>query len=182
MLKTCGPEICHPLLLPMMIFNHEASFDSEVKQRDARGWLRRLEYAISMRPDVDWDDGYVTDGAVDLDAVNRDLNECYAQTLWMSPIAYLRIADSLKEAMELFYNNLPSERKNSRTGKIQATMLSKLKVCKRKLEGMETYSSTTLARLESQKSSVRVRTAHLPTKALTSHVSYTTSLLKKKVS
>jgi hypothetical protein len=155
LLKGCGPEICHPLLLPMIIFGHDASFKPDIKQRDARDWLRRLEHAISMRSDLEEKEGYVKEGVVDLDAVNRDLVECHAQVLWKRPIFYLRITDSFKEAMELFYNNLPEERKNLEIKKTQASMLSRLEFYRKKWQGIETYAVTTLERLETQKSSVR---------------------------
>ncbi|KAE8444945.1 hypothetical protein EG329_014072 [Mollisiaceae sp. DMI_Dod_QoI] len=51
-LKACGPDICHPLLLPLMVFGHDASYKPDVNQRDARGWLRKLEHAISMRSEM----------------------------------------------------------------------------------------------------------------------------------
>jgi hypothetical protein len=155
LLKACGPEICHPLLLPMIIFSHDASFKPDIKQRDARAWLRRLEHAISMRSGVEENEGYVKEGVVDLDAVNRDLVECHSQVLFKRPIAFLRITDSLKDAMGLFYNSLPEERKSPRIAKTQASMLSRLEFYKKKWEGIETYASTTLERLETQKSSVR---------------------------
>lgn len=155
LLKACGPEICHPLLLPLIIFGHDASFKPDIKQRDARDWLRRLEHAISMRSEIEERVGYVREGVVDLDAVNRDLVECHAQVLWKRPIAFLRITDSFKEAMELFYTNLPRERKDPRMKKTQASMLSRLEFYKKKWQGIETYASTTLERLETQKSSAR---------------------------
>jgi hypothetical protein len=154
-LKACGPEICHPLLLPLIVFSHDASFKPDIKQRDARDWLRRLEHAISMRSEIEEREGYIREGVVDLDAVNRDLVECHAQVLWKRPIAFLRITDSFKETMELFYNNLPEERKNPRIKKTQTSMLSRLEFYKKKWEGIETYASTTLERIETQKSSVR---------------------------
>jgi len=156
LLKGCGLEICHPLLLPLIIFSHDASFKSDIKQRDARDWLRRLEHTISMRSGIEEREGYVTEeGVVDLDAVNRDLVLCHAQVLWKRPIAFLRITDSFKEAMELFYNSMPEERKNPRIKKTQDSMLSRLEFYKKKWEGIETYASTTSERLEMQKSSVR---------------------------
>jgi hypothetical protein len=101
------------------------------------------------------EEGYAKEGVVDLDAVNRDLVECHAQVLWKRPISYLRITDSFKEAMELFYKNLPEERKNLEIKKTQASMLSRLEFYRKKWQGIETYASTTLERLETQKSSVR---------------------------
>lgn len=154
-LKACGTETCHPLLLPLIILSHDASFKPDIKQRDARDWLRRLEHAISMWSEIVEKEGYVMDGVVDLDAVNRDLVECHAQVLWKRPIAFLRITDSFKDAMALFYSNLSVENKRPLMQHVHATMLSRMEFYKRKWEGIDTYASTTLERIETQKSSVR---------------------------
>lgn len=155
LLKGAGLEISHPLLLPLIIFSLDASFKVESKQRDARDWLRRLEHAISMHSESDERQGYVKEGIVDLDAVNRDLVECHAQVLWKQPVAYLPIIDSFKEAIGLFYNGIPEDRKNMRMKKTQVGMLSRLEFYKKRWEGVETYANTTLARLETQKGAVR---------------------------
>lgn len=154
-LKACGTEICHPLLLPLIIFSHDASFKPDIKQRDAREWLRRLEHAISMRSEIVEKEGYVINGVVDLDAINRDLVECHAQVLWKQPIAFLRIVNSFKEAMALFYDNLAIEKKDRGMRRVHASMLSRMEFYKRKWEGIDAYASTTLERIETQKSSVR---------------------------
>jgi hypothetical protein len=139
----------------MILFVHDASFKSDIKQRDARDWLRRLEHAIAMRSDGEEKEGYMRDGVVDLDVVNRDLVECHAQVLWQRPISYLRIIDSFKEALEIFYNNIPEKRRYTETEKIQISMLSRLEFYRKKWQGIETYANTTLERLATQKSSVR---------------------------
>ncbi|PMD36365.1 hypothetical protein L207DRAFT_637477 [Hyaloscypha variabilis F] len=150
-LKACCREICHPLLLPMILFSHDAP--SDIKQRDARDWLRKLEHAIAMRPDSE-EGGYMKDGVVNLDMVNRDLVQCHAQVLWQRPISYLRIIDSFKEALELFYNNIPENKRYPETEKIQISMLSRLEFYRKKWQGIETYANTTLERLATQKSSL----------------------------
>ncbi|TVY92849.1 hypothetical protein LAWI1_G000657 [Lachnellula willkommii] len=53
LLKGAGPEICHPLPLPLIILGHDASFKTDSKQRDARDWLRRLENGISIRTEIE---------------------------------------------------------------------------------------------------------------------------------
>lgn len=148
LLRGCGPDICHPLLFPLILFSLDASYKPDIKQRDARDQLRRLEHAISMRPEVEDREGYVKDEVV-------DLVECHSQVLWQRPIAYLRIAGSLQEAMDTFYNGLPEERKNQGITKTHASMLSRLEFYGKKWEGVETYASTTIERLEIQKSAVR---------------------------
>jgi hypothetical protein len=66
-LKACTLQISHPLLLPVIIFSHDVSFKTDIKQREARDWLRRLEHAVSMRTEIEEKEGYVNkDGVVDL--------------------------------------------------------------------------------------------------------------------
>lgn len=153
-LKACLLEISHPFLLPVIIFSHDASFKAEIKQRDARDWLRRLEHAISMRPKIEEKEGYVKGGVVDLDAINRDLVECHAQVLWKRPIAHIRILDSIKEAAEGFYEKLSENRKTS-MNKLHASLLSRLEFYRRKLQGIDLYADTTLRRIEIQRNAVR---------------------------
>jgi hypothetical protein len=155
LLKACGPEVRHPLLLSMVLFGHDSSFESDIKQRGVREWLRRLEHAIAMRPELEEKEGYMKYGVVDLGAMNRDLVECHAQVLWQRPISYLRIIDSFKEALELFYNNLPEKRKIPEIKETQTSMLSRLEFYRKKWQGIDTYAATTIERLEIQKSSVR---------------------------
>ncbi|RDL40541.1 Uncharacterized protein BP5553_00520 [Venustampulla echinocandica] len=56
-LKACGLQIGHPMLLPTIIFSHDVSFKTDIKQRDARDWLRRLEHAVSMRSEIEEKEG-----------------------------------------------------------------------------------------------------------------------------
>ncbi|TVY67506.1 hypothetical protein LSUE1_G008439, partial [Lachnellula suecica] len=90
-LKACAPQVGHPMLLPLIIFSHDLSYKTDIKQRDAREWLRRLENAISMRNEIRESDGYWKEGLMELDGVNRDLVECHSQVLWKRPKAYLEI-------------------------------------------------------------------------------------------
>lgn len=81
-LRACVSQVGHPMLLAIIILSHDVSYKSDIKQRDARDWLRRLEHAVSMRSEIVEKEGYVKEGVVDLDAVNRDLVECHSQVLW----------------------------------------------------------------------------------------------------
>lgn len=154
-LKQCGKQIQHPLLLPIIIFSHDVSFKTDIKQREARDWLRRLEHAVSLRSEIQEQEGYVTkEGVVDLDAVNRDLVECHSQVLWKRPKAYLQLCASIEQAMDQYYARLPEERRDVETKKLHSSMQSRMDFYRVKLQGIESYAYTTLKRLDIQRSAV----------------------------
>jgi hypothetical protein len=153
-LKACVPQVGHPMLLPIIIFSHDVSFKTDIKQRDARDWLRRLEHAVSMRSEIEEKEGYVKDGVVDLDAVNRDLVECHSQVLWKRPKAYLEILAGIEKAMKRFYEKLPARRKDEIMRALQSSMEARMNFYRVKLQGIESYAYTTLQRLDIQRSAV----------------------------
>lgn len=154
-LKACVQQINHPLLLPIIIFSHDVSFKTDIKQRDARDWLRRLEHAVSMRTEIEEKEGYVSrEGVVDLDAINRDLVECHSQVLWKRPKAYLQILASIEKSMDIFYTRLSDERKLLPMRQLHSSMLARLDFYRTKLQGIDSYAHVTLARLDIQRSAV----------------------------
>jgi hypothetical protein len=155
-LKSCVAQISHPLLLPIIIFSHDVSSKTDIKQREARDWLRRLEHAVSMRTEIEEKEGYVNrEGVVDLDAINRDLVECHSQVLWKRPKAYLEILAGLESAMGKFWDKLPKERREEKMLRgLHASMMARLDFYRNKLQGIESYAHTTLARLDIQRSAV----------------------------
>ncbi|PMD36553.1 hypothetical protein L207DRAFT_515075 [Hyaloscypha variabilis F] len=153
-LKACVLQVGHPMLLPIIIFSHDISYKTDIKQRDARDWLRRLEHAVSMRSEIEEREGYVKEGVVDLDAINRDLVECHSQVLWKRPKAYLEILACIDKACHNFLEKLPEERQDGEMRKLQASMLARLEFYRVKLQGIESYAYTTLQRLEIQRSAL----------------------------
>jgi hypothetical protein len=155
-LKSCVLQIAHPLLLPIIIFSHDVSFKTDIKQREARDWLRRLEHAVSMRTEIEEKEGYVNrEGVVDLDAVNRDLVECHSQVLWKRPKAYIEILAGIESGMDKFWCGLSRERREEvQMRKLHPSMLARLDFYRNKLQGIESYAHTTLARLDIQRSAV----------------------------
>lgn len=107
-----------------------------------------------MRSEIQEREGYVKEGVVDLDAVNRDLVECHSQVLWKRPKAYLEIVQGIEKAMEMFYEALPKARHEKAMKALQASMLARMQFYRVKLQGIESYAHTTLQRLEIQRSAV----------------------------
>jgi hypothetical protein len=159
--KACAAQIAHPMLLPIVILSYDLSSTNDRKQRDARDWLRRLEHAVSLRNEIEEDEGYVKDGIMDLDAINRDLVECHSQVLWKRPQAYQEIVKEVEKGMWRFWDRLPEERlkysekpRMSDLEKLHKSMLARLEFYKVKLKGIENYAFTTLQRLDIQRSAV----------------------------
>lgn len=154
-LKSCVDQIGHPMLLPMIILSHDMSSKTDIKQREAREWLRKLEHAVSMRTEITEDESYVSkDGIVDFDLINRHLVECHSQVLWKRPKAYMEICTSFEIAMEAFEGRLPPHRFDDNMRKLSASMKSRVDFYVKKLQGIDSYAHTTLQRLEIQRNAV----------------------------
>lgn len=152
-LKQCVSQIGHPMLLPIIIFSHDISFKTDIKQRAAREWLRKLENAISMRTDIEEDkEGHAW--ALDMDAVNRDLVECHSQVLWKRPVSYLKLLEDMGRAMQYFSDGLPDHRRIVIKGAHQS-FTARMDFEKVRMQGLDSYAYTTLQRLEMQRSAVR---------------------------
>ncbi|RDW69532.1 hypothetical protein BP6252_08552 [Coleophoma cylindrospora] len=151
LLKSSVSDIGHPMLLPLIMLSNDMASGIEIKQRDARGWLRHIEHALSMGSSLEFTDGYVRDGLLDLDALNRDLVECYSQTLWKNPTTYLTIIAHFKEAMEAVQSEIFTNGNNPTMNTFHTRILSKLKFHEKRLLGLVDYTNTTQKRLEIQK-------------------------------
>lgn len=157
-LKACAQQIFHPLLLPMIIFSHDMSPATDIKQRDARDWIRRIEHAVSMRTEIQEMEGYVDEkGLVDFDVINRHLVECHSQVLWKRPKAYMQILDSMSKAMGEFEEKLDEGKRGMEFRKLHKSMLARMDFYYNKLLGTDSYAYITLQRLEVQRSAVSIK-------------------------
>lgn len=155
-LQSCHSEVGHPMLLPVIILSHDLSAEVDIRQRDARDWLRRLENAITMRQEIEKKEEYTN---FDLDGINQDLVECHSRVLWKRPQAYQEIIKEMKAAMDKFKEYGTEETNNPRlsTPKMKAlhnSMRSRLDFYRVKLTGQEHYIHTTLERLRVQQQAV----------------------------
>lgn len=163
-LKACALQIGHPMLFPTIIFSHDMSSKTDIKQREAREWLRKLEHAVSMRQEIDEKDSYVDkQGLVDFDLINRHLVECHSQVLWKRPRAYMQILEGFQDAMTLFKSTVAVVDESASTWnkrwqlpmrQLHESMLGRHEFYKRKLQGIDSYAFTTLQRLEIQRAAL----------------------------
>ncbi|KAK1598711.1 uncharacterized protein LY79DRAFT_252917 [Colletotrichum navitas] len=154
-LTFCARQVGHPMLLPTIILSHDLSSHNDQKQRDARDWLRKLEHAVSMRNEIEDEEGYVSkDGYLEVDAISRDLVECHSQVLWKRPQAYLEIVKEMEAGLEKFKKKVPVEHLPSELDKLHRSMIARLDFYRLKLKGIENYQATTLERLHIQRSAL----------------------------
>ncbi|KAI3337470.1 hypothetical protein HD806DRAFT_40700 [Xylariaceae sp. AK1471] len=147
-LVACHGEVGHPLLLPVIILSHDLSAKVDIRQREARDWLRRLENAITMRNEIEEREEY-TD--FDVDGINRDLVECHSQVLWKRPQAYQEIIKEMRAAMDKFKDRVRPEKNTKHMKALHGSTGSRLEFYRVKLTGQEHYIHTTLERLHIQR-------------------------------
>lgn len=150
-LVSCRNEVCHPMLLPIIVLSHDLSPKVDIRQRDARDWLRRLENAITMRQEIDEKEEYTN---FDVDWINRDLVECHSQVLWKRPQAYQEIIKEMKLGMEKFKSRVLITKNTKALKALHSSMGSRLEFYRMKLTGQEHYIHTTLERLHIQRQAV----------------------------
>lgn len=155
-LQSCASDVGHAMLLPLLILGNASSAAADLKQRNTREWLRRLEHAIAMQPYEAPEDSYYKNVyGIDLPAINRDLVECQAYALWNRPVNYLSAIESMEEAAPLFLHAVPKERKSPRLQRFHRQLLSRLHLYRERWLGIETYADTTMQRIDISRSSVR---------------------------
>ncbi|KAF7935536.1 hypothetical protein BELL_0096g00010 [Botrytis elliptica] len=150
-LRACISDTSHPMLLPFLILSEKISYGTELKQKRTRDWLRMLEQAVadhtghSRTP--------VTGQTLSLDLISININRCYAETLWASPLAYIRLIEYFLETMNLFKQYIPlTGLKQFKLMETHDKLIPALKLYKLKQQGVETYANTTLKRLENERS------------------------------
>ncbi|GJC95376.1 protein kinase [Colletotrichum higginsianum] len=154
-LTFCARQVGHPMLLPIIILSHDLSSQNDQKQRDARDWLRKLEHAVSMRNEIEDEEGYVSkDGYLEVDAISRDLVECHSQVLWKRPQAYLEIVKEIEAGLHKFKEKVPADHLTPDLDKLHRSMIARLDFYRLKLKGIENYQATTLERLHIQRSAL----------------------------
>jgi hypothetical protein len=172
-LKSSSQQIGHPILFPIIIFSHYYSARLEVQQRDARLGLRKIEMALNFIPDkheselvlggvvVENSDDYFDEHRIiDFDRINRDLVETHAKTLSHSPAAYLRVLDGFKEAMDLFVRQQRVAIQYEWPELTHSKFASRIGFYRKKVQGQEYYQSSTLQRLDAQRSAVSFFSFH----------------------
>ncbi|KAI1273648.1 hypothetical protein F5Y07DRAFT_391155 [Xylaria sp. FL0933] len=144
-LKTVSEHIRHPLSLPLILLSRDIGAKTDIRQREARAWLRRLENASEHA---------TTDSNFDIEQFNKDLVECYSMLLWKRPKAYIDIILSFELAMERFKSGAPTNSWDSEINTQHSNMLGKLEFLRQKQKGADVYSSVTMERLNRQRDAI----------------------------
>ena len=156
-LKESASEIMHPMLLPMIILAGKIGGHSEKGHREARFLIRDIEsrieaYGRNLTTQVS---GKSTS---DLNKFNIDLTYCHSR-VWKHPKAYLDLIEEFQEALNMFTSRiLTCDTTRSETKEtiqdMHTRMLSRLKLSRQRLRGMETFSRTTLSRIDIQRTTL----------------------------
>ena len=169
-LKASFQQIGHPILFPIIIFSHWYSARLEGQQRDGRLGLRKIEMVLNSIRDnkneselvlgdgvIEKSDDYLDEHRIiDFDRINRDLVETHAKTLGHNPAAYLRVLDGFKEAMNLFEMQMVQRvaMQYEWSELTHSKFASRIDFYRKKVQGQVYYQSSTLQRLEAQRSAV----------------------------
>ncbi|KAJ0109333.1 hypothetical protein J7T55_000258 [Diaporthe amygdali] len=149
--KNCADDAYHPLLLPLIIFEIECMSHTELKQRDVRNWVRRIEYQISLKFENPADDSYHL-AALQTEQLRRDMVECQAQALWKAPKDYIRVLQTFRACLgrmdSEIHTGLPNTKNVAETHRKFA---SRVNLLEKRFENQSTYVETTLMRLSMQR-------------------------------
>ncbi|KAI3328148.1 hypothetical protein F4824DRAFT_484588 [Ustulina deusta] len=148
-LKSMPGYVKHPLLLPLILISRYLGTKTDMRQGEARYWLRRLENTISIQ---NKSAGQVP--MEELEQIGLDIVECYAQLLWLRPQAYIGVLDQLEVAMARFRSGMSTDSWCSELNAQHNNMLGKLDFLRQKLKGVEVYASTTMERLNRQRDAI----------------------------
>jgi hypothetical protein len=163
-LRTCASEIYHPLLLPLLLLSrHLSPARNEMRHREARKWLTAIEHAISGRPNPAKCPSpyHHPDGSRKLDKLNEFITECYATVLWVSVPINKKIIGRMNGLADSFWEHLDSERKTVQVTKFHSKVLERLNFHATKLDSINAYATTSMQRLDAQRSTVSATTVWL---------------------
>ncbi len=145
------------MLFPFIIISHYDFAKMELRQRDTREWLHKIERSLTHHRTAPGFHGSYKDeqGLINFDQIILELTECHTQVLKKRPYAYLRVLDGFDEAMSMFEKE-NSERCEIVTEQryIHLRLSFRIDFYRKKLHGQEYYQSVTLERLEVQRSAV----------------------------
>ncbi|KAK2772739.1 hypothetical protein CKAH01_13823 [Colletotrichum kahawae] len=132
----------------------------ELSQRESRGWIKRLEHAISM-DEATTRPGYSKYGMIDLRAMASDLTECHLKVLLNRPGPYFKILSAMDDAMQSFWANIPSDEKTEDMKRLHFSLQDRLSLQRARLVGLDSYTSVSIERLDIQRSMVSFITAEI---------------------
>jgi hypothetical protein len=143
-LKACISDIAHPFLLPTVIVSYGLSPQYELRQREARNWLRNLEDSLRTMP------GEIEDYTRhrNVDTMSQDLAECKTQVLWGALGAWKRVLAGLEEAAGRYWAACPLEKRDPQLDHLHGTLLSRVEFYHNKLDGIQNYMSISMKRLD----------------------------------
>jgi hypothetical protein len=159
-LKASGPDIIHPLLLPMTLLVDKVGNRSEEAQREARNQIRSIETRLKQQmghPSPE----YLNKGdGLDLSVINADLTNCHS-LVWKHPRTYIELIDNFKAALNAihrdkfpFGGSVVANSCNIAFERAHKGFNSRLDLSCQRIRGMESASITTLSRIDMQRTAL----------------------------
>jgi hypothetical protein len=147
LLRKCILEISHPMLLPILICSRDLNMEGDLRQREARETVRRLEETIINAAQVYTDPDVTKQERIDLGIINKELVDCHCRALWKRPEAYLDIVSTMQDAL-LDLEDQWSDERRVQIASQHLNLAARLRFLRVKLQGISTYRQVTIARLE----------------------------------
>lgn len=152
--KDCADDSYHPLLLPLIIFEIECMSDTELKQRDVRDWLRRIEHQISNEL-VNLSDQRQHLAAFRIEQLRQDMVQCQAQALWKAPKDYICVLQTFRACLGRMGSEIHKTSSNTKdVAETHRRFASRVDLLEKRFENQSTYVGATLIRLSMQRDAV----------------------------
>lgn len=149
-LKQCADNTYHPLLIPLIIFQMECMAGTELRQRETRAWLRRIENQLVQELQHPTDESLHL-AELHTELLRSDIVECHAQVLWKAPKDYIRILQSFRACLK----RLEPEVSNAKdVAETHQKFGSRVNFLEQRFESLSIYMDKTLMRLSMQQDTV----------------------------
>jgi hypothetical protein len=147
LLRKCISDIGHPMLLPILICSRDLNMEGDLRQREVRETVRRLEKTITNAAQVYTDPDVTRQENIELGIINKELVDCHCKALWKRPEAYLDIVSTMQKALADL-NDHWSDKRTAQISSQHLNLVARLRFLTVKLQGISTYRQVTIARLE----------------------------------
>ncbi|KAH6653549.1 hypothetical protein BKA67DRAFT_570246 [Truncatella angustata] len=142
-------QLCHPMLLPIIIFSHEIDDNIEEKQKEAVDNLEELTRAI----DKFWRRKLVRHGELtgeEIATFHGELVACHDKVLWKRPARYLEVLNEMHDALLTLYAGYDADRKHF-LDSAYIELLARVTFYQSQLKALKASADRTAAKLKTQR-------------------------------
>ncbi|KAI0554384.1 hypothetical protein F4679DRAFT_579411 [Xylaria curta] len=135
-LMSFSKPTAHPLMLPLLVLQHNLGAQNDQYYRNSRDQVRKIE-SDTMQPNE----------ARELKDLFREAIECQIRVLDNGPQVWLHIASKVTQAMNCYWALLDQAEKSPEQEKLHQMLMGRLSFLTGKLESAEHYINTSSERL-----------------------------------